>query len=320
MSTRIQYVTMITLLCFSWGVLMPGLLDGQSTKNSSETSMAGQNRTILEKTDETPKSFLVKEKQGPPGLKKKKKFPWLFAGLGVAAAAALIVLLGKKKSSDTASVPLPAFDMLAIPGGTFLMGSDSSGGSSGPVHNVTLSSFSIGKYEVTQGLWTAVMGTNPATFSRGDNYPVEQVSWNDIQEFLRRLNERTSLNYRLPTEAEWEYACRAGTTGDYYGALEMIGWFYSNSGGSTHPVGQKQANAWGLYDTIGNVLEWCSDWYDENYYRVSPASNPTGPASGSRRVYRGGSMESTLWPSCASRSGFDPDERGNSLGFRLAKN
>jgi len=166
-------------------------------------------------------------------------------------------------------------------------------------------SYAIGKYEVTQGNWRAVMGNNPSAFPKGNHYPVENVSWNDAQEFIRKLNGQTGKSYRLPTVAEWETACRAGTTDERYGYyIDAVAWYKDNSEGSTHPVGQKQPNDYGLYDTLGNVWEWCQDFY--------------GP-SGSARVVRGGS-----WFSMAQyvRSGFlrfyEPDFRCNHLGFRLA--
>ena len=162
--------------------------------------------------------------------------------------------------------------------------------------------FYLGKYLVTQEQWEDVMGSNPAT-SRGRRSPVETVSWDDCQEFIRKLNARFPHPgplpegegvFRLPTEAQWEYACRAGSTtrycfGDDESGLGEYAWYDANSGGKTHPVGEKKPNAWGLYDMHGNVWEWCQDWYDGGYYAKSPTDDPTGPAAGSYRVIRGGS-------------------------------
>jgi formylglycine-generating enzyme required for sulfatase activity len=180
--------------------------------------------------------------------------------------------------------------------GTFQMGSTNGNSDERPVHTVNITkAFYMQKTEVTQGQWRAVMGTNPSWFSDcGDTCPVEQVSWNDIQGFLTALNAMDpGKNYRLPTEAEWEYAARAGTTGDYggTGVLDQMGWYSDNSGSQTHPVAQKQPNHWGLYDMHGNVWEWVQDWYSATYYSVSPTNDPQGPATGTSRVLRGGS-----WP------------------------
>lgn len=214
-----------------------------------------------------------------------------------------------------------AIEMVLIPGGTFRMGSDSGEGDDDeqPVHTVTISAFNIGKTEVTQGQWLAVMGSNPSYFKKGDNYPVEQVSWGDCQEFIRKLNEQTGKSYRLPTEAEWEYACRAGTTGDCYGEIDSIAWYIGNSGSSTHPVGQKQANGFGLYDMLGNVWEWCSDW--GGTYTAGNQIDPTDPdpALGRFRVCRGGGWY--IDAGCvrsANRNSYFPGYCSSGLGFRLA--
>ena len=181
-----------------------------------------------------------------------------------------------------------------IPPGEFLMGSTSAEADSDeqPLMQVRVSQgFWLGKYEVTQEEWEAVMGSNPSRFSDcGGNCPVENVSWEDVREFLRRVNGRGEQRYRLPTEAEWEYAARAGTTGDRYGDLDAIAWWDGNSGGRTHPVGQKLPNRFGLQDMLGNVWEWVHDWYGD--YPSGSATDPQGPVSGSFRVFRGGSWNS----------------------------
>lgn len=182
-------------------------------------------------------------------------------------------------------------NMVKVEGGTFSMGSTISYDEM-PVHLVTLSNFSIGKYEVTQEEWEAVMETNPSCF-KGVNNPVDEVSWNDCQKFIKKLNKLTGLQFRLPTEAEWEYAARGGnkSKGYKYSGSNTIGdvaWYGKNSNQETHPVGTKVPNELGIYDMSGNVSEWCSDWYSRSYYSSSPTSNPTGPATGSGRVHRGG--------------------------------
>jgi len=222
-------------------------------------------------------------------------------------------LFGKKKPVTT------SIELVLIPGGSFRMGSTSSEayGDEQPVHQVTLSSFHIGKYPVTQRQWRAVMGKNPSRF-KGKDRPVEQVSWDDVQEFIQKLNQLTGKRYRLPTEAEWEYAARGGTSGDRYGNIEDIAWYDDNSGGSTQPVGVKQPNAYGLYDMLGNVWEWCQDWYGS--YTSSAKTNPTGPSSGSGRVYRGGSwFDDARGVGAPYRDSIDyTDYRSIDLGFRLA--
>ena len=221
---------------------------------------------------------------------------------------------------------LPEIDMVYVAGGTFTMGATSEQGSDAydwekPAHSVTLSSYYIGKYEVTQKLWKAVMGSNPSSF-KGDNLPVESVSWNDVQEFLRKLNAMTGKNYRLPTEAEWEFAARGGnkSRGYKYSGSDNLGsvaWDYENSGSRTHAVGTKSSNELGIYDMSGNVWEWCQDW--SGSYSSSSQRNPKGPNSGGSRVYRGGCWEITGWGCRVSfRYHSTPDYRLSSLGFRLA--
>ena len=205
-----------------------------------------------------------------------------------------------------------------VPAGEFRMGSTSSvaAGDERRVTQVRISrGYWLGKYEVTQAEWQGVMGTNPSEFSGCGQCPVEQVSWNDAQEFIGRLNGRSGGNrYRLPTEAEWEYAARAGTTGDHYGNLDAIAWHGNNSGRRTHPVGQKAPNAWGFHDMLGNVFEWVEDWYGD--YPGGAVTDPQGPAAGSDRVGRGGG-----WSGGArlSRSRAGPGWRVDILGFRLLR-
>jgi formylglycine-generating enzyme required for sulfatase activity len=220
--------------------------------------------------------------------------------------------------------PTTGMEFVAVPSGCFQMGDSFGDGDADekPVHQVCVSDFSIGKYEVTQGQWKAVMGSNPSHFSRcGDNCPVEKVSWDDAQQFIQRMNSQSGTNYRLPTEAEWEYACRsAGRLEKYCGGndVDAVAWYSSNSGRKTHPVGQKQPNGLGIYDMSGNVWEWCSDWYGEKYYGSSSKDNPQGASSGTYRVLRGGSWgDLPVYVRAASRSGDDPGYRNGGSGFRL---
>ena len=233
----------------------------------------------------------------------------------------------RKVSADPSRVVLPnpyienlngvSLELIAVPGGTFQMGSEVGETDEKPVHQVTVSAFAMGKYEVTQAQWQAVMGNNPSRF-KGDDLPVEQVSWEEAQAFCRELSRMTGKSYRLPTEAEWEYACRAGTKGPYAGPLDEMAWYVDNSGRKTHPVGQKRPNAFGLYDMQGNVWEWCQDWYGA--YKQSPTTNPQGASSGADRVIRGGSWYFTA-AYCQSAIRFinAPDIRIYDLGFRLLR-
>ncbi len=200
---------------------------------------------------------------------------------------------GEPQQVDTMTEPITGMEFVYVSKGCFMMGSNNGNHDEKPVHKVCVDDFWMGKYEVTQGQWEKLMKSNPSHFKKGNDYPVEQVSWGDAQEFIDKLNAQSgkNKNYRLPTEAEWEYACRASGSGKYCGGddSDALAWYRSNSGGTTHPVEKKQANAFGLYDMSGNVWEWCADWYGANYYSSSSQDNPTGPVSGSGRVVRGGS-------------------------------
>jgi len=190
-----------------------------------------------------------------------------------------------------------------------------------PEHQVCVDTFWMGKYEVTQGQWQKLMGNNPARFQSGDSYPVEQVSWNQIQTFLEKLNKTSNASFRLPTEAEWEYAARSKRVSlSFSGGNDADGlaWHGGNSGGKTHKVGTRKPNDFGLYDMSGNVWEWCSDWYYKGYYSVSPRRNPKGPPTGKNRVVRGGSWEDgPFYLRVSSRNYSAPDDRDGYLGFRL---
>jgi formylglycine-generating enzyme required for sulfatase activity len=225
-----------------------------------------------------------------------------------------------------ARVPSPPrterIEFVKIPPGEFLMGSTLAADER-PPHRVRIThAFEIGRDEVTQAQWQAVMGANPSAF-RGPNRPVEMVSWDDVQQFLTKLNARKDgYRYRLPSEAEWEYAARAGAAGDYAVDLDSAAWHNGNSGGETHEVGAKEPNAWGLYDLHGNVWEWCQDWYDAGYYATSPSIDPAGPPSGTARAVRGGSWFNNVRiarPSCRGRGGSGPDVKGNHVGFRCVR-
>ena len=229
-------------------------------------------------------------------------------------------------SSQRAVLEKLIANMVKVEGGTFTMGATSEQGNDAdsdekPTHRVTLSAFHIGKYEVTQAEWEAVMGSNPSYY-KGSNKPVENVSWNDCQEFIKKLNRLTGLSFSLPTEAQWEYASRGGNRSQGYkysgsNTLSNVAWYDDNSGSKTHEVGTKQPNELGLYDMSGNVWEWCSDWYGS--YSSSSQTNPTGPTSGSCRVLRGGSWHDDAGGCRVSnRSSGNPGDRGNDRGLRLS--
>lgn len=229
--------------------------------------------------------------------------------------------------AKTFTVNNVTFEMVYVEGGTFTMGCTSMQEDclvgEKPTHSVTLSDYYIGKYEVTQALWQAVMGNNPSKW-KGDDLPVEKVSWNDVQAFIKKLNRLTGAKFRLPTEAEWEYAARGGEKSKGYrysggNILESVAWFSSNSGYKTHAVGMKSPNELGIYDMNGNVEEWCQDWKGD--YSEDGQINPTGPSSCSYnyRVWRGGGCDS--WENSSrvwSRGGLDPAYGMNTIGFRLA--
>ena len=253
----------------------------------------------------------------------------------------LLVLFGMHNQEKIFATQEQQNVMAHINGGRFTMGSpDNEFGFSnreGPQHQVTVSSFYIGIYPVTQAEYQEIMGVNPSEF-RGSSLPVEQVNWFDAIEYCNRLSIKEGLTpaytvtgtnvrwnreangYRLPTEAEWEYACRAGTQTPFYSGTSVndAGWYAANSGGRTRPVGEKQPNSWGLYDMHGNVLEWCWDWLGN--YTSEGQTNPQGAATGTTRVYRGGSWRFEAYQTrSAYRFGNNPNLRSFLVGFRLAR-
>jgi formylglycine-generating enzyme required for sulfatase activity len=229
-----------------------------------------------------------------------------------------------KKSS--AVIPIPEAEFTIIPAGTFTMGTpgiEPGRRDDETQHKVTISTpFYMQTTPVTQGQWQKVMGNTPSHFIRDANCPVEEVSWNDVQEFIGRLNDMDGTRkYRLPTEAEWEYACRAGTTTRFSSGdeeLKEAGWYNYNSGSGTQPVGQRDPNAWGLYDMHGNVWEWIQDWWGA--FSSDAVTDPTGPSEGLYRVVRGGSwLDSAFHCRSAERSDHYPGNRYSYVGFRLIK-
>lgn len=222
--------------------------------------------------------------------------------------------------------PVTGMEFVWVQGGCFQMGDTFDSGlyyneNEKPVHKVCVDGFWIGKTEVTQGQWRKIMSSNPSYFKKGDNYPIESVSWVDCQAFIKKMNSQSGKKFRLPYEAEWEYAARSGGKSENYAGGSDIGqvaWYSENSGNEPQPVGGKSPNGLELYDMSGNVFEWCEDWYGKNYYSNSPQDNPHGPSEGTHRILRGGS-----WMDVPSdvRNSFrfrgQPGGRDNYLGFRL---
>lgn len=273
-------------------------------------------------------------------MMEKKTIPmWLFAGM---LSAFLCVTMSSCSDSDESNPGTPAadtstlttftvgsvsFNMVAVDGGTFRMGATyellgDATDSEKPDHSVTLSSFRIGETEVTQELWQAVMGTNPSAH-QGARLPVEQVSWVDCLDFISKLNALTGQTFRLPTEAEWEFAARGGTKRQDHkfsgsNKVNEVAWFQASSGGATHEVGTKLPNELGIYDMSGNVWEWCKDFYGA--YSSESQTNPSGPAMGTFRVIRGGAYDTSFYGCRVSyrETGTDENHRSGSCGLRLA--
>jgi formylglycine-generating enzyme required for sulfatase activity len=212
-------------------------------------------------------------------------------------------------------------EMIFVEGGTFQMGNNSGEEDEKPVHSVTLSSFNIGRYEVTQSQWFAVMFDNPSHFDKCYQCPVENVSWNDVQIFIKKLNVLTGKNYRLPTEAEWEYAAKGGKDSKGYiysgsNDINLVAWYSENSKSLTHAVKSKQPNELGIYDMTGNVSEWCSDWF--GYYNSNSINNPTGVISGNQRVMKGGGFGNSVgFCRITARARYFPLNSQMWNGFRL---
>ena len=307
----------------------------------------GNDPSVVEKPVSQPAAEpMVESKTEVIGEGKKSTKKWWIIAACVAVAAVVGIVCAKflsvgedmeqKTEQKTESAPQLGsqtftvngvkFTMVPVEGGTFTMGATSEQGSDAlegeyPAHQVTLSDYYIGQTEVTQALWKAVMGSNPSD-SKGDNLPVEQVSWDDCQVFIQKLNQLTGKQFRLPTESEWEYAARGGRKSRGYkyagdNDIGLVAWYEDNSGNETHPVATKQANELGVYDMSGNVEEWCSDGYDG--YQSSSQSDPQGPSSGSDRVGRGGSFFfDARYCRVSNREYYTPDFRTFDLGLRLS--
>lgn len=273
--------------------------------------------------------------------------------LGMTLMAATVDASNLKKSAVTENPSIQPFPrtnsigmkFVKVPAGTFEMGRacresdgkdayknclDEGRRDETPGRRVTLGAFWIGQYEVTQAQWSGLMEENPSYFNSVNmggstlNFPVESVTWQQIQIFIRRLNAREGEQYRLPTEAEWEYACKSGGKDEKFcggNKIAELAWYDENGGNRTHQVGTKRPNGLGIYDMSGNVWEWVSDWYGADYYRSSSESNPAGPSGGNWKVQRGGSWQyNANLARAVGRGGFTPDCRSKDLGFRLVIN
>ncbi len=216
-------------------------------------------------------------------------------------------------------------EFVLIKGGCFQMGDDEGDREERPVHEVCVSNFYLGRFEVTQAQWKSLKGRNPSKHKNSDLHPVEDVSWNDVEDFIKELNQKTGRNFRLPTEAEWEYAARSGGRKHKWSGtnnesdLGNFAWYNDNASREHRPVGQKRPNAYGLYDMTGNVAEWVADVYDSGYYKESPRMNPGGPGRGGDRVYRGGSFKDRAKDVRITKREKKSNRRADqTIGFRLA--
>jgi formylglycine-generating enzyme required for sulfatase activity len=294
-----------------------------------------------------PQPDVVPESDDAPEPRKRRRWPFLL----VSAFLIVVIVIAQYREikpggmvdSTKSLTQAPKFpesitrlqeEMVYVPGGTFVMGcmEETDPGNcetdEKPAHKVQMDNYYIGKFEVTQDQWEALMRQNPSAFQACPNCPVEQVSWMDVQEFLRKLNEITGGQYRLPTEAEWEYAAR-GATWDrekkysFAGSSfpDAVAWFQDNTNdsvGGTRPTGSKLPNKLGLFDMSGNVWEWCSDWYGAEYYGAGIDEKPAGPQTGQYRVIRGGSWKDIAKSCRVTQRNFDlPDSRRNGIGFRV---
>ncbi len=348
------------------------LLELERLENSGATTFQGPTKpappvskipeqekpTFLEPKKPEPKSGQLLKTKMEPSLKKSKFWKWVAIVSGIPLLVLLIISFPKGKKaaapgtesvkvetsvgSESTLSPDQQKEMVSVEGGTFEMGSNDRDSDEKPPHQVTVGSFQIGKYEVTQELWESIMGGSPSNF-KGGSKPVESVSWYDAVEFCNKLSEKEGFQkaysgngeniscnfaangYRLPTEAEWEYAARGGNKSKDYtysgsNIIDEVAWYTKNSGSSTRASGNKKPNELGIYDMSGNVWEWCWDWYKGNYYSSSAHTDPRGPNSGSDRVKRGGNCGSSAdFCRVAIRYFYTPGYRNSDLGFRIVR-
>jgi formylglycine-generating enzyme required for sulfatase activity len=322
-------------------------LDADAKKKADEAMKQAENERLIKAqlehdeaqrlaAEQAQNELLARQREGEESKKKSRladmvfaacAFPFVLFFYGNDVIEYLKTGLNKKERL------VRELQMVEVPGGSFQMGSNDSEALSNekPVHTVNVKSFAIGKYEVTQGQWRAIMGNNPSHFaSCGDSCPVEQVSWNDIQSYIQKLNQKTGQQFRLPSEAEWEYACRGGQQQKYCGSddVDKVAVYGSKGGIKTQPKGSKGLNGYGLYDMSGNVLEWVQDWYHDSY-SGAPSDGSAWVTGGEQKfhVMRGGSWREFAWGTRSTMRGNlaafsdinSPDVRHHSIGFRLAR-
>lgn len=302
--------------------------DGQYVEDEAFTRLSEENDLTLDPKEMKGKSLLTRNSANQWKFAHKSIMEYFLAEL----ALGFRITSNFSKEFDVAKSfykEMGGIPMVKVEGGAFMMGSENGSENEKPVHQVEVSDYYLGKYPVTQGQWKAVMGenNNPSRF-KGDNLPVETVSWNDCQAFIQALNKKTGLDYCLPTEAQWEFAARGGIHSQAYlyagsDDVSEVAWFKDNSREKTHSVGQKKPNELGLFDMSGNVWEWCSDLYGEEYYEElnqgGRATNPEGPQEGADRVFRGGGWGSNPRHCRVSyRNDWGPGDRYYALGFRLS--
>ncbi len=318
--TPITGILSITSNPLAANIKIDGKDYGTTPKNITDM-LIGHHTIVISKDGYTPKTeqFDISEDE-------TQRLNIALEKSAVPQAATAVSKAGTADGDKTFTVKGVTFTMKPVAGDTFTMGATSEQGSDAwfdekPTHQVTLSSYYIGETEVTQALWQAVMGSNPSDH-KGSNLPVEQVSWYDCQEFITKLNAMTGQKFRLPTEAEWEFAARGGNKSKGYkysgsNNIDNVAWYDGNSGYKTHAVKTKSPNELGIYDMSGNVKEWCSDWEDS--YSSNAQTNPTGPSTGSIRVYRGGKWDHRAGDCRVSKRGYSvPEVIAFDLGFRLA--
>jgi formylglycine-generating enzyme required for sulfatase activity len=261
-----------------------------------------------------------------------KKTGWILSLLALVLLSNALPTLaadtsqGKPNSAKPSAVPVADMKFVLVKGGCYQMGDKYNAYKNAPLHKVCVSDFYLGKYEVTQELYEKVMGTNPSSYKKnGPDGPVDGISWNNSQAFIKKLNALSGKQYRFPTEAEWEYAARSGGKDETWAgtsdekSLGKYAWYHKNSGQITHKVGLKKPNGLGLYDMTGNVGEWCQDWYNSSYYENSPKNNPQGPDNGEMRVMRGGSWnDGVIRLRPVSRFYYAPVSNSSVFGLRLA--